>query len=175
MRKLITLVAAVVLVVGGAMVATAQTDDTDPAPPLAGERHEILTGVLDDLVENGTIEQSQADAIVEALDAKRAEFEAAREERRAEFEAAREAAREAWSDGVLTQDEAEALPFGDRLTDPDGPFAEAWSDGQLTQEEVDELRPEFGFRRGPGGHHRGGLGFGPDGAPPVDSDTGLGA
>ncbi len=172
MRKWIAVLAAGVLIVGGAAVAFAQTDDTDPAgPPFGDHRANVLQEVLDELVTANTITQSQADAIVGALEVRRAEFEAAREEMRAQHEEMRAAIEEAWSDDVLTADEAAGLPFADELTDPEGPFGEAWSDGRLTREEFDAVRAELGPRPGPRGHH--GRGFGP--GAPLESDTSLSA
>ncbi len=176
MRKWIAVLAAGVLIIGGAAVATAQTDGTEPAEPgFGGHRGDVLQEVLDELVTANTITQSQADAIVDALEAKRAEFEAAREEMRAQHEEMRAAIEEAWSDDVLTQDEVADLPFADHLTDPDGPFAGAWSDGQLTREEFDAVRAELGPRPGPRGHrgHGFGMGFGPGSN--LESDTSLSA
>ena len=190
MRKWITALAAGVLIVAGAAVAFAQTDDGEaPMAPIEYRQGGALAEVLDELVAANTISRSQADAILGSLDAKRAEFKNAREEMRAQREEAREAMEEAWSDGVLTRDEAGVLPFPDRLTDPEGPFADAWADGELTREEFDAVRSELGPRSGlqgrPGGgfghhgfghhgfgHHGFGGGFGPDG-PALESDTSL--
>lgn len=171
MRKMIAVLAAGALILGGAAVAFAQTDEGETTSTHRSERGGHISGVLDDLVENGTISQDQADAIVAALEAKRDELHAAREELRVERDEARAALTEAWSDGVLTEDEAADLPFGDRLTDPDGPFAEAWSDGQLTRAEFDEIRAELAPHRGfrGRGHHGSGVDA------PAESDTALDA
>jgi hypothetical protein len=49
---------------------------------------------------------------------------------RSQRDAVRAAMQEAWSDGVLTEDELSALPnSGSRLVDPNGPLAEYWEDG----------------------------------------------
>lgn len=172
-RRWIAVLAAGALIVGGSTVAFAQTDDetSDDRPGFGFQRHEpgqILDDVLAELVSDGTIQQSQADAIVAALDAKRdellAEREAFRAEREAEREANRAAFEEAWADGKLTRDEIAELPFADRITDPEGPFADALSDGQITQEEWDEIHDGLRFhhgRRGSGGFGgRFGGGFG---------------
>lgn len=160
MKKTILGVLVAVMLFGGAAVAVAQTDDTtsttsseDTFPP-RGPRGEMLQEVLDALVADGTLEQSQADAVVSALEEARAERFAAREETRA-------AMQEAWADGVLTEDELSVLPDGgSHLTDPDGPLAEYWADGQLTQDELDEARESgLGFG-GRGRHHHG-----PEGGP----------
>ena len=159
MRKTIAAIAAGVLIIGGAAVASAQVDESTDTPVREMTKGDHVADVLAELVEDGTITQSQANAITEAFEAKRAEFQAMREERRAEREAARAALEEAWADDVLTLDEVEGLPFADRLTDPEGPLAEAWEDGELTKEEAQEAREEFGPRRG---HGRRGFGPGPD-------------
>ncbi len=161
MRKMIAIVAAGVLIIGGAAVASAQTDEAENTVPAREmSRGDHAAEVLAELVEDGTITQAQSDAIQAAFEAKRVELQAQREERRAEMEAAREQLQEAWSDDVLTLDELEGLPFADRLTDPDGPLAEAWEDGQLTKDEMREAHEGFGPRRGhgPRGH---GFGQGP--------------
>ena len=163
MRKTIAILAAGVLIIGGAAVASAQTDEADePIPAREMSRGDHAAEVLGELVENGTITQAQSDAIQAAFEAKRVELQAEREERRAEMEAGREQLEEAWSDDVLTLEEAEALPFADRLTDPEGPLAEAWADGELTKDEMREAHEEFGHRRGHGRRGPGGFGPGPD-------------
>jgi hypothetical protein len=170
MRETIAILAAGVLIIGGAAVASAQVDETDdPVPAHEMKRGDHADEVLAELVEDGTITQAQSDAIVAAFEAKRVELQAQREERRAEMEAAREQLEEAWSDDVLTLEEAEALPFADRLTDPEGPLAEAWADGELTKDEVREARQEIGPRRGHG--PRGFHGFGPGPHAPVEEGT----
>ena len=153
MRKTILAVLVGVMVLAGATVAFAQTDDPttttttqdDSTGRLFGRHADVLAG----LVTDGTLTQEQADAVVAA-------FQEHRSAMRANRDAVREAMQQAWSDGVLTEDELSALPNGgSRLTDPDGPLAEYWEDGQLTQEELDEARSEGliggGGRHGPGG------------------------
>lgn len=163
MKRIVTAVLAALLMIIGASVAMAQTDDSDGStstttelddagawPGRVGQRGEVLQGVLDELVTEGTLTQDQADAVVDALDAKRTEFEAQRDELRAAWD-------EAWSDDILTEDEAAELaadaPFGDRLVDPDGPLAQYWEDGQLTRDELAEAHQGLGLRRG-GRHGR---------------------
>jgi hypothetical protein len=98
--------------------------------------------VLDGLVTDGTLTQEQADAVVAAFQEHHAAMHAQRDAVRAAME-------EAWSDGVLTEDELTVLPNGgSRLTDPDGPLAEYWEDGQLTREELEEARSEGLIGRG---------------------------
>jgi len=164
MRKTIMamLAAAAVLVIGGAIGAAAQTDDepvSDTTVTETESRHvrgQLLEGVLDEMVADGVITDDQAIEIAEWLENKRTELAAQREEMRAALEAA-------WADDVLTTDEVADLPFADRLTAEDGPFAEAWEDGQLTREEFDAIKAEIG-RRGFGHDRRGPFGAGLSGA-----------
>jgi polyhydroxyalkanoate synthesis regulator phasin len=154
-----------------ATTAPVTTDDSVAAPGRGGFGHrgEVLQGVLDGLVADGTLTQEQADAVVAGLEAARGELLAAREELNAAVE-------EAWSDGVLTEEELNALPEGAaRFAGPDGPLAEYWEDGQITQEELDEARANgLGFGRG--GRHGHGFGPGGDGPnAPEAENTGLGA
>lgn len=144
MRKTIIamLAAAAVLVVGGAVGAIAQTDETTPEGDTAvieaapqGHRGERLSGLLDEMVEDGVITAEQAGSITEWLENKRTEVQAEREALRAAFD-------EAWSDGVLTEEEAAQFPFFERL----GAVEDLWADGQVTQEEWDAFRDEFGRR-----------------------------
>lgn len=116
---------------------TDDSDDGEPVPRILG----FLGDVLDDLVGDGTIDQDQADAIVQATEDKIDEV-------RQRHEALREQLSQALEDGVITESEASELPddhwlFGDA-------FDEAWEDGQLTAEEIREAGPHFGhpFRRG---------------------------
>lgn len=140
MRKTIVamLAAAAVLVAGGAIGAAAQTDDTTESTPIERPLAGHFGGaLLDEMVADGVITQDQADAIADWLESKREEMQAEREARRAAYE-------EAWSDGVLTEEEAARFPFGERLL----AATEAWADGELTQEEFDALRGDFPHRRG---------------------------
>lgn len=180
MRKTIIamLAAAAVLVVGGAVGALAQTDTTstttattDTAPffgrhadgPRAEGPH--LQDLLDEMVTDGVITDAQASDISTWLEEKRATMEQDREARQAAFQ-------EAWSDGVLTTEEAQALGGNGPLLDPNGPLADAWADGQLTKAEVQAFQAQMG----PRGHHRGG--FGPGGFDqdaPAATNSSLGA
>jgi hypothetical protein len=149
MRKTIAALAVGALIAGGAMVATAQTDDTDSpgtdAPVVEMERGERISSFFDDMVAEGVIDQDQADTMLAELESRHEERVAEREARRAAFEAA-------WEDDVLTVAELEELG-ADRILDQDGPFAEALADGEITRAEFEAVHAEFGpphHRRGPG-------------------------
>ena len=113
-------------------VAQENTTDEDEDRGFFARGMDFLGDVLDDLVGEGTIDSSQADAILDAVEQKAAEL---KEER----EALREEIKGYLEDGVLTSDEAANLPadhwlFSDALE-------EAWADGELTTEEIREARP----------------------------------
>ena len=96
---------------------------------------EFLSGVLNEMVRNGEIDQATADNVL-------ANVEEATEEAAAERQAIHEALKAAWEDGVLT--EAEATDAGvpaDHWLFTAEALEEAWADGELTQEEVREARP----------------------------------
>jgi hypothetical protein len=179
MKKLIPALLAGALLLVGATVALAQTEDSDPSTtatedgPATGDtfsghpdRGAILGGVLDDLVTDGTLDRDQADAVIAALEAKQAELLTQRDELRAAWE-------EAWADDVLTADEAAALagdgPLGDEITDPDGLLADYWADGQLTRDELAQARQALGI--GGRGHHRGRFGDEPDSTPDTEESS----
>ena len=167
MRKTPAFLAVAVLVIGGAAVALAQTEDA-PEGESAVEKvfrgGEMLADVLADLVTDGTINQSQSDAIVAAVEEQHTL-------RRAEHEAFRAQMEEFWADDVLTADELAQLPEGHPLLGDE--FAEAAVDG-LTKDEIREIAPfggrGFHGRRG----HGGGMG-GPGGFGPGLQDSGLNA
>lgn len=113
--------------------ASAQ-EDTDTDQERKGPFHrgfEFLSGVLEDLVEENTISQDDADAVLNAVEEKADEL-------RTERQATRELIKSFLEDDVITQDEASQLPddhpiFSER-------FDEAWEDGELTLEEVRRAR-----------------------------------
>ena len=166
MRKTLMamIAAAAVLVIGGSLGAMAQTedsgDDTAPAEELVRPfRGPLFEAILDEMVADGVIEAEQVPAITDWLENRRSEMD----QRRAEMRAAHEAA---WSDDVLTAEEAANLPSAERLLSEDGPFADAWEDGELTREEFDAVKAELGGRRGFG--HRGpGMAFRAGGEAPA--------
>lgn len=119
--------------------AVAQEDDSeDQDVKPYGLRHGagVLDEVLSDLVDEGVLDQDQADAVLDALETKATEL-------KEEHEANRELLEELFSDGVLTSEEAEQLPDDHFLLSER--FDEAWADGELTREEIGQMHP---FRRG---------------------------
>lgn len=130
-------------VVSSPSIASAQEDAGDSEDK--GLRHrgfEFLSGVLSDLVSEGTIEQSDADAVLAGVEDKAAEI-------KAEREVTRELTQELLEDDVITEDEATQLPDDHPFFNEK--FDEAWEDGELTTEEIREIRPHHrrgGFRRG---------------------------
>ncbi|MFV1999367.1 MAG: hypothetical protein ACC654_03280 [Acidimicrobiia bacterium] len=147
MKKLLVSLAATGVLVAGAFVASsvtssaadAQTTDTtateQPQRPVRGA---ILDEVLGGLVSDGTINQSQADAVKGALQAKIAELRgkigdrdpAARAERRGIL-------RGLLADGVITAEEIAELPEDHPLRTGDSKFSELLEDdGQITREEI---------------------------------------
>lgn len=124
-------------------VASAQEGADDARP--TGPRSRIvglLDDILGDLVDDGTLSQDQADAIVDAAEQRAAEL-------RAEHGADFDLLRSLWDDGVITEEEASQLPedhflFRDR-------FDDAWEDGELTIDELHGVLHQFRrgmFRRG---------------------------
>lgn len=115
----------------------------------------VLAEVLGDLVEDGTITPEQSDAVLAALEQRRAEALEAMSEWRTKLASF-------WEDGVLTMEEIEQLPIADRLTDPDGPLAQALEDGSITRQEFSDLAKS---RHGHRGWHGGWT-------EPISGDTG---
>ncbi|CAN5871106.1 hypothetical protein BH23ACT4_BH23ACT4_13500 [soil metagenome] len=109
------------------------TEETNVGP---FKNHDsVLEDVLSDLVEEGTIDQGQADAIVEALDAKTAELRTATQDVRGLIARLLE-------DGVLTDEELAQLPDVFPFNDLERIFGEALDDGELTLEEFQEAVPQ---------------------------------
>jgi hypothetical protein len=139
MRRLIGIPIAGLLLAVAATAVLAQTGG--PALLTAvGGASTVLSDVLADLVGDGVIDQSQADAILEAVDTRH-------EELRAERQRLREQLRASLEDGTLSADELAQLPEDHPLRNLD----EYLDDGQLTLEELRQLRG-FGFGFGHRGH-----------------------
>ncbi len=159
MKKLLAALAAASVLVAGAFVAStvasdpanAQTTETQTREaPKRPDKREALDEVLGGLVTDGVLNQAQADAVRDALEAKHEELQAAREERRAEREADRELIIGFLDDDVISADELAQLGDDHPFNDPYGPFASAAVDGEITKAELDGLRTERNGHRGPG-------------------------
>lgn len=155
MKRLIASVAAAGIIVAGAFVASTATgtpaeaqtaeDNTTLERPERPERGAILDEVLSELVDLGTIDQGQADAVKAALVAKHEELKANRpdgEHRRDRRGHLRSQIQELLEDGVISADEIAELPDRHPFNNADGPFAEVLEDGQITQEEWDTFIAE---------------------------------
>jgi polyhydroxyalkanoate synthesis regulator phasin len=159
MRKTIVVIGAAALLLVGAstvLAAPAATNGLGVVTATIGGAGDVLSDVLDELVGAGTIDQTQADAIEQAVEDKRTELQAEREALREQMETFLE-------DGVLSAEELAQLPADHPLRNLDQ-FLE---DGQLTTEELRQLRGVGGF-----GHR--GHGHGPM-SDPDDSDSSSGA
>jgi hypothetical protein len=164
MKKIFVSIAAAGVLVAGAFAAStivdgqaiAQTvDEPTVERPDIPKPEEILDEVLADLVANDTLDQSEADAVRAALEAKHEEVRAQLDELRPEDPGRAERAAamdEMLEDGVLDADELAELPDDHPFNDPDGPAAEFLSDGELSADELQELgdrRPRHGGDRRP--------------------------
>jgi|FLYL01.1.fsa_nt_gi polyhydroxyalkanoate synthesis regulator phasin len=134
MKRFLIVGFAAVLVAGGALVAVAQTDEGGGSEAPERPRFGILGEVLDELVSDGVLDESQAEAVLDAVAAKK-------EEIRAERQALREQIQEFLSDGVITQDEIAQLPEDSRARQ----VLEELSDDEIT---VAEFRRLFRHHRG---------------------------
>jgi hypothetical protein len=160
-KKLLTaLVAATILVAAGVAtaaitspgVASAQedpeesTEETNDRP--FKDHSSILEDVLSDLVADGIIDQSQADAILEALESKATELGSEAQNLRGLISGFLE-------DGVITTEELDQLPDIFPFNNIESFFGDALDDGELTQDEFSEAFPHprrgqfwFGARLG---------------------------
>ncbi len=129
-------------IVSSPAVAEAQEEATaDEEKGFLARGLDFLGEVLDELVGEGTIDQSDADAVLNAVEEKAEEMRALREEHKAILESALE-------DGVITRAEVADLPedhpiFNERLD-------EAWEDGELTKDDLGRFRHpgKNAFKRG---------------------------
>jgi polyhydroxyalkanoate synthesis regulator phasin len=161
MKKILTsLIAAGVLVAGVAVTGVVAGSSAEAQTPDDGtvfekpERGSAIKDVLDELVAENEITQSQADTIVAALEAKWEELRADRPDGfRGHRRGFRAGARfgfhlaELLEDGVIDASELAELPEGHPFTDPDGPFADALEDGEITAEELRDVREELREQR----------------------------
>jgi hypothetical protein len=166
MRKTLTAVIAAGVLVAGAFVATAvagnqvsaqeaPSGDSAVERPDHPGRGEVLDEVLSGLVDDGIIDQGQADAVAAALRAKGEELREQREQRREENPGRFERGFKRGfrlggllEDGVIDAAEIAALPDDHPLKDPNGPAAEYLDDGQLTADEMSQLREELHAKKG---------------------------
>ena len=158
MKRIIAAIAAAGVLVVGAFAATAITG-TEASAQTAETQAEtqqnrrpnpggILESVLGELVDDGTLNQAQADAVKEGMVAKHDELKERREERRANREERRAQIEEWLSDGVISADELAQLPDDARLFGEYGPLADALEDGQITQAEWDAFIEQRKARHG---------------------------
>lgn len=127
MRKTALIAATALFVLVGATMVMAQTDE-EAEDEGRGWLGSVVQEVLDDLVADETLTQDQADAVYDALEAKKAELAE-------EVEAYREQLREFWSDGALAEEEIEQLPE----RSPWSRLTEAIEDGVIERGEVGRL------------------------------------
>ena len=165
MKKIFVSIAATGVLVAGAFAAStivdgqalAQTvDETAVERPDIPKPDDILDEVLADLVTDGTLDQSEADAVKAGLEARHEEVRAELDEwhennpGRAERDPAMDGMLE---DGVLDADELADLPDDHPFNDPDGPAVEFLDDGELSADELrqlgDQRRPHHGDRQRP--------------------------
>lgn len=163
MKKIFVSIAAAGVLVAGAFAASTIVDGQaiaqavdEPAVerPDIPKPEEILNEVLADLVADDILDQSEADAVKAALEARheevRAELDEWREDNPGRFERGF-AMRGMLEDGVIDADELAELPDDHPLKDSDGPAAEFLEDGELSADELQQLgdqrRPHRGADR----------------------------
>ena len=174
MRRLIWLPVAGFLLIAGAAVAAAAPSiaqnaaqavgvfaDTSPSPSSSPSTatgtqtgpQGLLQQVLSDLVGQGVINQSQSDAITQALQGKVDQLRTQAQQQRQELQQERQQIQTFLQDGVITQSEIDQLPA-------DSPFRQIFDNiaqnGQVTLQQLQQLRG-FGF----GGREFGPGHFGP--------------
>lgn len=119
-------------------VAAAQDNSNEPSEEIHvgpfQDHRPFLEDVLSDLVEDGTIDQSQADAIVEAVDAKAAEIWAPAQNIRGLIT-------RLFEDGVLTAEELDQLPDVFPFNQLERILGDALDDGEVTLDEFKEAWP----------------------------------
>jgi len=165
MKKIVVSVVAAGVLVAGTFVASMVTSpeasaQTDEAPPVAAEirrphRGAILEGVLSDLVGDGTLTQGQANAVKDALEAKRDELKEKvgdRRDRRARRHDMRVQIKKWLEDDVISAEELSELPADLPILADDGPLADVLKDGKITQAEwdafIEQRKADHQARRG---------------------------
>ena len=153
MRKIVILALAGSLVLGIGVLALVRAEasqaeedrmeETD-GPREGGQgfdRSHMAERVLTDLVADGTITETQMDAIVADFDE---EDESARRHDAAgrDNDGWKAKLDAAWEDGVLTSEEIARLPFAEKINRMFGPPATALDDGQITRAELEQLERE---------------------------------
>jgi hypothetical protein len=124
-----------------------------------------LTSVLNDLVAKGTITAAQQQAILDALQAERAQRLADAKARMEALRAQAEQIKGFLSDGQITQAELDQLPADSPLRQ----LTNLMDDGKITTDELQSIGRGFlgnGGFRGFGRGHGFGFGFGDDGLKP---------
>jgi polyhydroxyalkanoate synthesis regulator phasin len=180
MRRLIWLPVAGFLLIAGAAVATAAPTALDrataalqaeasPTPSgapaggtpgdtrpfvLKGAAEDVLNKVLTDLVADGTITQSQADAIANGVKTEIANRQAELEQLRQQWQQTRDQLETFLADGVITQDEIDTLPADNPLRVA---FDSIAQNGQVTLDQLKNFLPYGGeyLHHGPGGFDHG--------------------
>ncbi|HSJ72449.1 MAG TPA: hypothetical protein VLA29_12475 [Acidimicrobiia bacterium] len=164
MKTILASLAAAGVLVAGAFIASTLADAPADAQvaqvPTADMTDTVgpLVEVLDGLVTDGVLTQTQADEVRERLLAAHTEWwterrelreerRADRQERRAERRADRELIRGFLEDGVIDSDELAQLGDDHPFNDPDGPWADVASDGQITREELARVAQMWHERR----------------------------
>ncbi len=155
---------------GSAVVPAAEL----PSPGASGAPKRVvqdpaLTSVLDDLVAKGTINGSQKQAILDGLQAERAQRLADAKARMEALRAQAAKVKQFLADGQITQDELNQLPADSPLRQ----LTNLMDDGKITTDELQSIgRGWFGGFGGRGhGFGRGFGQFGHDGAKPNASPS----
>lgn len=137
MRRAVLTVATGALILGGSLVVLAQSDDESATEAeQRGPLGHAIEEVLADLVADDTLTQDQADAVIEALEARRSEL-------RQEVEAAHDQLEEFWEDDQLTPEEIDQLPQWHRWRG----LSDLLEDGVITRDELGAMRGDGPLRR----------------------------
>ncbi len=154
----------------GAAVAPAAES---PSPAASGAPKRVfedpaLASVLDDLVTKGTISAAQKQAILDGLQAERAQRAADMKARMEALRAQAAKVKDFLADGQITQDELNQLPADSPLRQ----LTNLMDDGKITTDELQSIgRGMFGGFGGRGPGFGFGHGFGKDGTAPGASPS----